>query len=889
MTETQAHIRVLFQQAQPELLLRTIQDRPSERHLPLLSAQGLSQEGYLHCARAAMLERSEDELSQFYYDLADYLRTRPTGGIFSLLGIYSEGILRFSAGVPRCRMEKLLDWRELSLELGQDLFTCAGLAWEDCREGCRTTNFCWPTAIRIDCAELYDMLSRQLSENHYHLNGSTQCFPLSWAFLMNHPSKIAQYFSDSKFNENLRQGAHFGPGDNVMPWKDRVLCAAWLRTCLFQCIRDPNYIAKCRLDRFLDSLAPLRNTQQQVESLRFLYGAQFEQPDGLTKCLDYAIPTDVELECRYATRLLSGERRLLYDCFKVCYSTKGLTSEGQHVFQNLFYLYLLIKIQFRRELIQSNQRYGFRNFSEYQDRKAHVWGDFPEYWSESYRLSISAVLDVPVHSLEMRVMTGFNADQLKQNILLPDRYSYFHLLQLKGGAERLEPGSTSRFHTYAQEQDSHFFVLHFAKSPLERISEEDFSDFLPKARYHPLRTSVEKQAKTIARSMERAGYLCSRVRGIDAASHEVGCRPEVFATAFRFLRNFSPTGPALFPRFWPLLGVTYHAGEDFLDIADGLRAIDEAICFLDLRCGDRIGHGLALGISPRDYFRLKQMRMILPAQDLLDNLVWLLFRSLEWDISMSHMLRVQLEQRAEELFRRLYWKNTPDATLRDYFHSWLLRGDDPSPLSWPSEEPPKRADARSQFLRYPKFRERVRRPDEPDLTLLRRDRHVRQLLYRYQFGREERLASQAPESFLITPAYVELIVQFQEQMMRRLMDLGICIECNPSSNVLIGTFRKYEKHPIFRFNSFGLQVPEHKDGNIQLRVSINTDDQGIFDTSLENEYALLYCGMCARRDEAGNPVFSQDAVYGYLDHVRAMGNGMVFPKAQLQYLSRLYD
>ena len=47
--------------------------------------------------------------------------------------------------------------------------------------------------------------------------------------------------------------------------------------------------------------------------------------------------------------------------------------------------------------------------------------------------------------------------------------------------------------------------------------------------------------------------------------------------------------------------------------------------------------------------------------------------------------------------------------------------------------------------------------------------------------------------------------------------------------------------------------------------------------------------MCARRDEAGNPVFSQDAVYGYLDHVRAMGNGMVFPKAQLQYLSRLYD
>ena len=35
-------------------------------------------------------------------------------------------------------------------------------------------------------------------------------------------------------------------------------------------------------------------------------------------------------------------------------------------------------------------------------------------------------------------------------------------------------------------------------------------------------------------------------------------------------------------------------------------------------------------------------------------------------------------------------------------------------------------------------------------------------------------------------------------------------------------------------------------------------------------------------------IFSQDAVYNYLDHIRILGNGMVFPKAVPQQLSRLY-
>lgn len=58
----------------------------------------------------------------------------------------------------------------------------------------------------------------------------------------------------------------------------------------------------------------------------------------------------------------------------------------------------------------------------------------------------------------------------------------------------------------------------------------------------------------------------------------------------------------------------------------------------------------------------------------------------------------------------------------------------------------------------------------------------------------------------------------------------------PSSNYLIGTIQKYEAHPILRFNSRYLHEFQK---NMSVCVSINTDDQGVFDTLLENEYALM--------------------------------------------------
>ena len=94
------------------------------------------------------------------------------------------------------------------------------------------------------------------------------------------------------------------------------------------------------------------------------------------------------------------------------------------------------------------------------------------------------------------------------------------------------------------------------------------------------------------------------------------------------------------------------------------------------------------------------------------------------------------------------------------------------------------------------------------------------------------------------------------------------IETNPSSNYLIGTIQKYEEHPILRFNGRKLRNTEN---NMSLQVSLNTDDQGVFDTSLENEFALIAAALRKAKTEDGQYIYDVEDIYAWIDYVRRMG------------------
>ena len=102
------------------------------------------------------------------------------------------------------------------------------------------------------------------------------------------------------------------------------------------------------------------------------------------------------------------------------------------------------------------------------------------------------------------------------------------------------------------------------------------------------------------------------------------------------------------------------------------------------------------------------------------------------------------------------------------------------------------------------------------------------------------------------------------------------------SNVLVSTFFKVVRittlNTILKFYNYELGT---KPSNWpHLNVSINTDDAGVFNTTLENEFTLMALAMTKAKDEKGNSKYSQEAIFRWLDRVREMGNEQAPPALQ---------
>ena len=121
----------------------------------------------------------------------------------------------------------------------------------------------------------------------------------------------------------------------------------------------------------------------------------------------------------------------------------------------------------------------------------------------------------------------------------------------------------------------------------------------------------------------------------------------------------------------------------------------------------------------------------------------------------------------------------------------------------------------------------------------------------------------------IPPMYREewysLLEKIQQHLIGKIEQRHIAIECNPSSNFKIGEISRYDEHPILKFFNYGLNTPFPRH---DVAVSINTDDQGVFSTSLEREYSLM--ALAIERNQTEEHQNSPRAIVDWLDRVREM-------------------
>lgn len=853
--------------------------------------------------------------------------------VFDALTTFNYSVMIEENGEPLCQYQHLLRWRDMITIIEEDIFNTSFLAMQDILSGKNRYYFFWKPVIGHNNYALNKLVSRGVAENHFHLKGSAPQFHLSWLSIMNDVNNenfenVFIEYDRNKMQKNINYDVNYGQDSLVVMWRQAALIrvflfallrwesiefdhinityAALLKNCNKQeqedikadCANDNLFYedqvdakkyfekigkdsiyriklayAKTKLKEMLENYELLNENlgwlQRNINRIKWLQG---KSKYDYTICESWLVKNPD----RGLNEVISGERWFMYAMFTKVYKKE----EEWQPFINWFYLYLVLKTNIRMELVQANKAVGFDNFQRYQNRKEQLIEN-TDYESIYVKMAVKdTIWNQHITSLEARVAPKNSEEELEKAIKKYDKWICDGLNE--ADAEEL--------------RKRYFYVIHFVKES-EKIGSESY-------RHYDKRKQVEQQAKAIAAIREEGLPASERIRGIDACSAEIGCRPEVFAHAFRYLKSHAPS-----QRFRDGLirenlieskniMATYHAGEDFLDILDGLRAIDEAIIFLNFKCGDRLGHALALGIDIDEWYQSKSNRILINKQDYLDNLVWLYAKIRKYNLTGCEDSQIYIEKRFSEYFNDIYLNNITSDQIKDinaeakkyfdkqnvvhgychdnlnfeineYYDSWKLRGDDPELYAEGYFK------AKKQHLEdwdyyavnhlYPQnYRIRY----NPETAIL---------YYMYHYNKEVIKAGKQMVEIKVKPCIIEAVKKVRTIMQQEIARIGIGIETNPSSNYFIGTFRRYDKHPVISWYNLGLT---HDNALLkecpQMQVSINTDDQGVFATYIENEYAYLALALEKSKNEDGEYTYNRTEILQWLENIRRMGQDQSF-------------
>lgn len=874
-----------------------------------------------------------DSLQSTLREYAEFDSTMHNTGdkinLFNAIFCFADKMLVEQDNDILCRYAKMLRWRRTTSQISEETFVMAFKAKRDTMKGTKGRYFAYKPIISHNNMQLKAIMNEGMSENHFHLMGSAPYFQLSWIQLMNNLSgskvlKQLRRLENNRRNVNISYNSLYQEESFVNKARQAYLIRLYLFSRLsgirfkfgsykvaydeIKYIVSPKYKEDNSINlNYETELEKFRAymTEKDYDSLWDKKSLEYvscllRNPDSLAMAMseiqqllyalkgsrklqqkDYAfLLTEYELRDKQGSYVeLWGERIFLYLCLKeIC--QKGYLFSVYET--NLFHAYLLIKESLRGEMVQENSYVGFENFQIHQDRKEYFSTGI-KFEQEMARMAVRDTLQGQnILSLEARLSPYDTAEEQYKKIQFLDK--------------AIDKERTLR--------ERYYYVFHFIKGKEQKRELE--SEVICRSFYK--RNDVHKRARAIINFRERYSESAMRVLGIDAAAQEIGCRPEVFGVCFRYLKDHTWTyGYEGEKKVLPQLRVSYHVGEDFLDIVDGLRAIDEAIHFLNMDCGDRLGHALALGIDPDEWYSSKSYHISMPIQEYLDNVVWVYYAMINYHIDDTDNIKSYLESEFTRCFRKIYGElvNTDDlkhvaekvrnqiiknsdnsvyelyggsATafsfdIHTYYNAWQLRGDEPILYRKGYFEGNRKAD-----FRMNEYRTNANFPKDFSARYVP---EIAYLYHLYHYSSSVKQVGKIQEDYYVTPALIRVVKAIQKELKKEVAARGIGIETNPSSNYMIGTFKRYSKHPIINFYNQGLVLDQELlEQCPQIWCSINTDDQGVFGTSLENEYALMACALERERGKDGKPVYKKDMIYRWLDNIRINGNRQSFNVCQ---------
>lgn len=585
--------------------------------------------------------------------------------------------------------------------------------------------------------QLLDLLNNGgLSDLHMHLNGALET-DLAWQDFLISPldvkSELDRAFHKEKVKEQYTQMTMIPNPDQFY---NLLNVASTLRGLLF------NYIY------VQESGEGIVNDMSSIDEFlcRISEGDDF----GISYS---SHPMELVLGKKMEPHIMEG---ILY--IKVLQQL-SLEPENRYL-SLLFHYYLLILGQVNRMLVHQPTCYGFEEFQKITLNGLREYSESKNYFKRFAQMTGNQLKHIKF--LEGRFSP--KDSKVKNDRLLGEILNGWDELQKEQKRKNVPESSLK-------------LVAHFIKR------EEKHKPNL--IRYQHLREDVKHRADLLKQLLRDHTRLSNVVLGIDAAASEFDTPPEVYAQVYRNLRA---SGYRHF---------TYHAGEDFFHVLSGLRAIYEAITFLDLRRCDRIGHASVTGIPVALWKENIGDKLLIKRGEHLDNLIFAYHLiSLKGDMNLKSFLPM-ISLRIEELSYDIYNKSVP-ITL--HIKAWKSRDKDPREIINSNE-------------------------DLPEKELIR-------MYHQYDVSkRYDEIIEIDTYDILGEKELTQLQLMLLEEMHQR----EIVIETLPTSNVFIGNHHDYSTYHIYNWYKW------KKEGKPLPPIVVGTDDVGIFATNIYNEYCNIFC------------------------------------------------
>ncbi|GAA4255524.1 hypothetical protein GBZ26_06080 [Azospirillum formosense] len=626
-----------------------------------------------------------------------------------------------------------------------------------------------------------------LDEMHMHLNGGTET-ELVWLDAMAKPKGFALQFLKSELNSEVIE--QLQQDDQMLTHREllrRLHVARRLRRLLTYAVILP--LAGHKPVGF-DGFSNRRLTELMACDVP---AREFEA--------DWPFPaSEHPIESAYG-KMKEDVTPLMQEALFLAAILSALETTASDWLVHVSYCYLLLQSQFMRMLVQQRDQYGFDQFQKITINELRELTE-KTYESRFHQLDFTERGDLDL--LEGRFAPKANRNDTAALLAgIIQGYQRFH-----GRKFNKPPTLEQLLDDWQPPVDAKRLRLalvgHFVK--LKDTWKPGTSEL--SCRHYTLRQKLRTQWNVLSKLVQRYPNLRRYLVGFDAAANELHAPPEVFAPLFRTIRKSG------FNHF------SYHAGEDFVHLLSGIRAVYETVKLVGLQCGNRIGHATAVGIEPALWRERMGSVITLTRGQRLDDLV--LAHRLLSEVGESGAI-VRLGTEIGRLSREIYGSAEPPDLL---YEAWEMRRLDPLVAFGLSGS---RLTALDQTIEA----------EFAEVEEARKNWKAFDLFTRYHGAgghsdvvrcSEEKIAVDCEA--MDEPLNSEQMRLLQDCVLKKINTRGIVLETLPTSNIRISVYRTYAEHHVFRW--MGL-----KGRGERMNVCVGSDDPGIFATNLRNEYAHL--------------------------------------------------